>query len=948
MTVNVKSPPLDPWEDGVRAADVPIAEGGGPNPLLAPTPGDPIVEHAVYYAGLGWYVFPAPAGEKKSHKSAEHSDGRNWGMTTDADEIRRDFKRWPSANIGIVTGEVSGIFVVETDTAAGHGEGTDGAAALAILEAKHGRLPSTRMAISPSGSVHRYFAHPGNKVWSRSGDIAPGVDCKGDGGMVVAPPSIMPARAATADKPAKPGGAYRWLNDLRIAPAPQWLLDIVCAETVKPTEPSPKATNGKPRSPFFAPSDGESFFSKVNANAMTSFSAWVPALCPKATLESISGMRVWRVTSAALGRNLQEDLSFAPNGIFDFGTREGLTPIDAVMKFSSSPPNSTATEAAFWLCERMEIAPKILGWKEDDDWIDPSPDAPDPFIDQNKASPQPGPSPDDTADEDQEEEQDQETEFSEDQSGAAADSARPANEAKTSDDRPAILIKDGELSSLSTRAEEILIAAGVPIYQRSGALVRPIIETVDATRGRKTNVAQLKAMDAVYMRDLLGRHAFWGKYNERKKKILKTNPPQDIAITVMARVGDWIFPAISGVISTPTMRPDGSLLTEQGYDKATGLLLVEPPPMPAIPDQPTREDALKALEMIEGLLVNFPFVDEVAHAVALSAILTPIVRGAFPVTPLHASRAPTAGSGKSFLWDIAAAAANGQCMPVISTGANEEETEKRLGAALLAGQPLISIDNITGELGGAALCQMIERPVMDIRILGRSELVRIEARGTSLFATGNNFVIVGDVCRRVITTNLDPAMEQPELRQFDFDPVERVLANRGQYIAAALTICRAYLVAGRPNKAPRLASFEGWSDMVRSALIWLGKEDPVKSMENARAEDPERIELSNMLDAWSSAIGIGPDSRRRLSDVLSKGLSMTRLSANSDLEPTYPEFYVALEDLALRATGKRGQKPDAKMFGDWLRRFKGRVIDGKRFANKAKEKGGSEWWVEEV
>jgi putative DNA primase/helicase len=69
--------------------------------------------------------------------------------------------------------------------------------------------------------------------------------------------------------------------------------------------------------------------------------------------------------------------------------------------------------------------------------------------------------------------------------------------------------------------------------------------------------------------------------------------------------------------------------------------------------------------------------------------------------------------------------------------------------------------------------------------------------------------------------------------------------------------------------APKLASFEGWSDTVRSALIWLGKEDPVRSMESARAEDPERIELSDMLEAWGAAIGTGSDRQvDPLNDVL--------------------------------------------------------------------------------
>ncbi len=526
-------------------------------------------------------------------------------------------------------------------------------------------------------------------------------------------------------------------------------------------------------------------------------------------------------------------------------------------------------------------------------------------------------------------------------SGSAADAAELA-----ADD--AIQIKDGDLHLLATKTEQLLIAAGVSLYQRGETLVRPIVETVDATRGRTTKIAQLRILDVVYLRDLMCRHISWGKFNERKKKSLKTDPPQEVAATVLARVGDWSFPAIAGVISTPTMRPDGSLLTEPGYDRATRLLLIEPPLLPAIPDSPTRQDALDALKLLEDLLVGFPFIDDVAKAVALSAIITPVVRGAFSVTPLHASRAPAAGTGKSFLWDIVAAIVIGQPMPVMSTGADTAETEKRLGAALLAGQPLISIDNITGELGGDALCQIIERPVVDIRILGRSERVRIEARGTSMFATGNNFVIVGDACRRVIMTSLDAGVERPELRQFTFDPVALVLADRGKYIAAALTVCRAYFVAGRPNPAPKLASFEGWSDTVRSALMWLGKEDPVKSMETAREEDPERIELIEMMQAWERIIGSGSQTRATLSDVILRGTATVKDSLAGQLEPTHADLYAALEGVAFRGTGKRGQKPDFRMLGLWLRQFKGRVVDGMRFASLPNKKGGSEWWVEKV
>lgn len=511
---------------------------------------------------------------------------------------------------------------------------------------------------------------------------------------------------------------------------------------------------------------------------------------------------------------------------------------------------------------------------------------------------------------------------------------------------PVVDVRGGELSNLASRGEEILGEAGVQIFQRSRQLVRPVIEEVDATRGRKTKICQLIPVVPDYLRDLLCRHAGWQIFDARSKQNVPIDPPRGVAATILARTGEWrLFPAVCGVTSAPTMRPDGSLVTEPGFDHKTGLLLVEPPPMPSIPDAPTKADAEAALRLLEDLLVGFPFVDEVARAGALSALITAVARGAFPVTPLHASRAPTAGSGKSFLWDIVAAIISGHPMPVISTGKDEIEMEKRLGAALMTGQPLISIDNISGELGGDALCQIIERPVVDIRVLGQSKNMRIEARGTSVFATGNNFTLVGDVCRRVITINLDAGMERPEMRQFDFDPIERVLADRGKYIAAALTICRAYFVAGRPNKAPKLASFEGWSDTVRSALIWLGKEDPVKSMEFARQEDPELLELAEMLEAWSEVMGTGGESRAKLSDVLLRADAMCRESEGGELTPTHARLNAALKVVGQRYLGKP-TLPDARLLGKWLQRFKGRPVGGKKFMNLPDPKHGAQWWVE--
>jgi putative DNA primase/helicase len=510
--------------------------------------------------------------------------------------------------------------------------------------------------------------------------------------------------------------------------------------------------------------------------------------------------------------------------------------------------------------------------------------------------------------------------------------------------RPSIQVKAGDLSAVADEGEKALLAAGIPLYQRSGNLVRPIVEKVNAARGRRTSVAQFKQIETVYLRDVLGRVADWTK--SLKKGPQKIDPPHDVAATILARTGEWKFPVISGVITTPTMRPDGTILSEPGYDTATQLLLLDPPPMLPIPDTPTREDALAALARLEDLLTEFEFVDDVARAVALSAMITPVVRGAFSVTPMHVAQAPVAASGKSFLFDVVASIAIGQPMPVMSTGGTEEETEKRLGSSLLTGQPLISIDNVNGELAGDALCQIIERPMVDIRILGKSEKVRIEARGTSIFATGNNIVLVGDLCRRALIAKLDPKMERPELREFKGNPVMAVCAYRGAFIAAALTICRAYFVAGRPNRA-RLASFEGWSDTVRSALIWLGKADPVQSMEDAREDDPELGALRNMLSAWSETIGIGWNYRLTLKEVIElAGEMKTETGANG--APSVTHLHQQLFEAVHAVARTRHGQLDVSCFGQWARGRKGRFVGPLRLSSKPNAKGGSAWWVEDL
>src|SRR5215472_6071017 len=175
----------------------------------------PVRAAAVGIGKRGLAVFPVPPDSKKSYKSAEHSNGARWGATRDPAEITRDFTRWPNARIGIPTGAVNGIVVVDVDTIEGHG--IDGSVALTELEAKHGSLPQTLQAISPSGSIHHYLRHPGGgiKIKGSASELGAGIDIRGDGNMTVAPPSINPD-----------GRRYRWVNKLPIAAMPTWLVEL--------------------------------------------------------------------------------------------------------------------------------------------------------------------------------------------------------------------------------------------------------------------------------------------------------------------------------------------------------------------------------------------------------------------------------------------------------------------------------------------------------------------------------------------------------------------------------------------------------------------------------------------------------------------------------------------------------------------------------------------------
>lgn len=486
---------------------------------------------------------------------------------------------------------------------------------------------------------------------------------------------------------------------------------------------------------------------------------------------------------------------------------------------------------------------------------------------------------------------------------------------------PSIQIIDGELHKLATRGEVAMIEVGLPLFQRGRELVRPVHQEVPASKGRMTVSAGLARVTTAGMVDLLCQAAHWTKYSPKAKKELPTNPTEQIANIILSRVGVWEVPVVAGVITTPTLRPDGTVLHQVGYDPVTRLYQVRDASLrPAyIPAEPTRHHANAAIETLNSLLDEFPFVGDVDRAVALSALITPVVRGAVSVAPLHAIKASTAGTGKSYLADLASAIATGRPCPVISVSPDPKETESRLTGLLLAGFPLISLDNVNGDLGGDLLCQAVERPTVRLRRLGGSDIFEVESRAT-FFATGNGLRVRGDMTRRTLLCNLDAGVERPESREFNHSPVDDVLADRGRFVAAALTIIRAYIVAGAPGKLRPLASFEEWSDTVRSALVWLGLPDPVLTFEATREDDPELTLLRDVLNLWQEAVGQTEGTVRQIVQIAS-GRQVTDTGQFGDY--LWPDFREAL----LQAAGFKGSV-DSLRLGKWIAAREGRIVGG--------------------
>jgi len=478
----------------------------------------------------------------------------------------------------------------------------------------------------------------------------------------------------------------------------------------------------------------------------------------------------------------------------------------------------------------------------------------------------------------------------------------------------AILIREGALADAVDAAEAVLARPDLPLpyrtFQRGNQLVRVavlpgsgFVEGVTRPQGATVIIP----LDKAFILDVLSRFVTFKRWDGREKAFRVVNAPKAVAEAIMARIGLWPFPVLRGVISCPTIRGDGSLLLDAGFDAASGYYVAHSL-KPQVPHNPSQADAKAALDVLADLLVGFSFVEPVDYAVALTLIITAVVRSACDTVPIVIITAPVRGSGKSTIMEITSLISTGRRCVVLSATSDPVEREKRLGGCLLSGDQLVNIDNHNGVLNSDLLCQASTSETLKVRPLGTS--AQSEVPNTSLWcANGNNISVGGDLARRTLMCRLDPGCERPEDRVFEFDPVARAMERRTEYVAAALTVVRAYVVAGKPDVGlSPFGSFEKWSVLVRASLVWAGACDPCESREAVMDDDPEGATLRALLSAWTERFGRTPRTVREIVNA-----------ANEDDSP--------LADVIQDIAGE-GRGINAKRLGWWLRRQLGRIVDG--------------------
>jgi Bifunctional DNA primase/polymerase, N-terminal len=409
-----------------------------------------------------------------------------------------------------------------------------------------------------------------------------------------------------------------------------------------------------------------------------------------------------------------------------------------------------------------------------------------------------------------------------------------------------------------------------------------------------------------------------------ERRWVPMNFPPRIVDQVLGDSSNWpLYRTLYSTTETPTLRPDGTILDSPGYDKGTGLFY-DPGDVkfPPIPSRPSKAAGVEAMKLIDDVLIDFPFdpknTDEkdrnISKAVAVSMLLTSVVRRTLDIAPAYGIDADDQEAGKTTLAKVAGALAVGRNIAVQAFSKSEEERDKLLSALLLTAAPVILFDNIDDIIEGRTIEAVITSAMFDSRPFGKNDTVRTAPTNALTIFTGNKISVGGTLASRVLVSRLVP--DKPfKSRTFKHrDIVAYVIAERPKLVAAILTALRCYLIHGK-KVVKDTDRFPPWSDLIRSAVIWYGYADPQRGGDKLRENDPIKEAQREVLRQWwkiytdKSVTAVELRDRSETRDAFADGLKIKSADVTSFRISPYIEKMIDVK-LGMPVTVvKEGKRP---------------------------------------
>jgi hypothetical protein len=442
----------------------------------------------------------------------------------------------------------------------------------------------------------------------------------------------------------------------------------------------------------------------------------------------------------------------------------------------------------------------------------------------------------------------------------ATDSPREAtaNEASAERSRqsawPSIQGNKRQLRLVTAEAMAALLAANDPpkLFQRGEVLTR--------LRSGDDAAPILEPLTDHALRGVLTRSADWITIKDTKQgEIVEDDAPPMEVVKDLATLPAWEgIPFLRSVVECPVVVPPGDLVAVPGYH-AGGRLWFQPAPgfdldLPRLMAEPEPGDVEWAREMLlVELLGDFPFADEASRAHALAALLLPFVRPLIDgPTPLHLLDAPTEGTGKTLLATAITVVSTGRDTEAVAEASDDEEWRKRITALLAEGPTFVLLDNLKRTLDTGTLAAALTTRLWKDRILGVSKTARLPVSCVWL-ATGNNVRLSRELIRRTLWCRLDAKTDVPWERK-DFRHPKLIAwakENRPRLVTAALTLCRAWVAAGRPKGKETLGMFEEWAEVIGGILDVAGVPGLLTNSHAFRAARADQVgEWRAFVQAW--------------------------------------------------------------------------------------------------